>query len=78
MSAIDLAAPAITHFYLAVPGRCSIANHKMISKAILHPADMPMIIIEGARVPLPCSAVVHDDKLPATTLYWGAANFVDD
>ncbi len=78
MPSIDLAAPAIAHFYLAVPGRRSVADHEMIGQAVLHPADMPMIIIERARVSLPSSAVVDDDKLPATPLYWGAANCFDD
>jgi hypothetical protein len=78
MPAIDLAAPAIADFYLAVPARCSVANHEMIGKAVAHPADTPVIIIERARVSLPCSAVVHDDKLPTTPFYWRAANCVDD
>ena len=78
MPSIDLAAPPVAHFYLAVPSRCSVANHKMISEAVLHPTDMPMIIIECACVSLPCSTIVDDDKLPATPLYWGAANCFDD
>ena len=78
MSAIDLAAPAIAHFYLAVPAGCSVANHEMISKAVVHPADTPVIIIERTRVSLPCSAIVHDDKLPTPPLYWRAANCFDD
>ena len=78
MPAIDLAAPAVPHFYLAVAARCSVADHEMIGKAILHPPHLSMIIIERARVSLPCPAIVHDDKLPATPLYWRAANCFDD
>ena len=78
MPAIDLAAPTIAHFYLAVPARCSVANHEMISKAVVHPADTTVIIIERARVSLPCSAIVHDNKLPTPPLYWRATNCFDD
>jgi hypothetical protein len=78
MPAIDLAAPAIAHFYLAVPARCSVANHEMISKSVAHASHISMIIVERARVALPCSTVVHDDKLPTTTLYRRAANCFDD
>lgn len=78
MPAIDLAAPAIAHFYLAVPTRCSVANHEMISEAVAHPAHISVIIVERARVSLSCSAIVHDDKLPTTPLYWRASNCFDD
>jgi hypothetical protein len=73
-----LAAPAIAHFYLAVPARCSVANYEMISKSVAHASHISMIIVERARVALPCSTVVHDDKLPTTTLYRRAANCFDD
>jgi hypothetical protein len=38
---------------------------------------MPMIIIEGARIPLPCPAVVHDNKLPAPSFHWRTADRFD-
>jgi hypothetical protein len=37
----------------------------MISEAVLHVADMAVIIIERARVALARPAVVHHDHLPA-------------
>lgn len=78
VSAIDLTAPAIAHFYQAVAARCSVTDHEMISKAIPHAAHLSMIIIERARVSLPRSTIVDDDKLPAPPLYRRAANRVDN
>ena len=66
VAAVDLSPPTIAHFDLTVAGRSSIADHEMISKAVLHPAKMPVVIIECGRVSLTRSAVVHDDVLPAT------------
>jgi hypothetical protein len=78
MASIDLAPPAIADLDLAITSRCSVSNHKMIGKAILHTADMSMIIIKRARVSLPCAAVVHHYELPASTFYWRASNGFDD
>jgi hypothetical protein len=66
VAAIDLPAPAVPHFDLAVAGGSSIADHEMISESVLHSAEMPMVIIERRRVSLTRSTVVHDDILPAT------------
>src|SRR5438552_18883857 len=41
----------------------------MIRKAVLHPANMSMVIIENPCVALPRAAVVHDNKLPTTALH---------
>ena len=78
MPAVDLAAPAIAHFDLAVSRGCSVADHEMIGETILHPAHVPMIIIEDARVSLPRAAVVHHNELPAPPFHWRASNRVDD
>ena len=78
MASIDLAPPAIADLDLAITGRCSISNHKMISKTILHTANMPVIIIKRARVPLPCAAVVHHYELPAPAFYWRTSDGFDD
>jgi len=78
VAAIDLATPTISHFYLAITSRCSVPNHKMIGEAILHSADMAMIIIEDARISLPCPAVVHDNELPASSFHGRAADLFDD
>lgn len=77
MPAIDLAAPAIAYFDLAVPRGCSIPNDEMIGETILHPADMPMVIIEDAGVSLPRAAIMHHDELPATPFNWRASDRVD-
>src|SRR5437667_11717803 len=69
VTAVDLAPPPIAHFDLAVAGRCAVADYKMISKPVLHPSDMPMIIIKSAGVPLPSAAVVHHNELPATPFH---------
>ena len=76
--AVDLAPPAIPDFDLAIAGRCSIPDHEMIRKPILHTADMPMIIIKHTRVSLPCAAIMHDNELPATPFHWRASDSVDD
>jgi len=78
VTAVDLAPPAIAHFDLAVARGSSVADHKMIRKTILHPADMPMIIIKNPRVSLPGSAIVHHNELPATPFYRGAPDGFDD
>ena len=64
VTAIDLPPPAVTHLDLTIAGRCSVADHEMISESILHSADVPMVVIENAGVPLSCAAVVHDNVLP--------------
>ena len=66
MAAVDLPPPAIADFDLAVASRSSVADHEMVSEAVLHPTNVPVVIIECRRVSLTRTAVVHDDKLPAT------------
>ncbi len=78
MPAVDLAAPAIADFDLAIASGCSIPDHKMIRKPILHSAHMSMIVIKHARVSLPRAAIVHDNELPATPFHWRASDGVDD
>ena len=78
MAAIDLAPPAIADFDLPIARRCSIPDYEVIRKPILHPADMPMIIIKNPRVSLPRAAVMHDNELPATPFYWCAPDGFDD
>ena len=72
VAAVDLSPPTVPYFDLAVAGRSSVANHEMISESVLHPAKMPVIIIERGRIPLTGSAVVHNDVLPATPRDWRA------
>ena len=78
VATVDLAPPTIAHFDLAIPGRCSVPNHEMVRKPVLHAADMPMIIIENARVALSCAAVMHDNELPTTPLHRRAPNRFDN
>ena len=78
VAAVDLTPPTIAHFDLAVAGRSAVADHEVVGKTVLHPADMPMIIIKNARVPLPRSAVVHHNELPAVPFHGCAADSFDD
>ena len=72
VSAVDLPPPTVAHFDLTVTGRSSVADDEMISESVLHPAKMPVIIIERSRISLTRSAVVHDNVLPATPRDWRA------
>lgn len=80
--AVDVAAsrlpgPAIANLDLAVPRRCSIANHEVISEAISHPAHAAVIVIEHPRAPLARAAVVHDHEFPPGPLHRRAADRFD-
>ena len=78
MAAVDLTLPAVANFDLAVAAGSAVADHKVVGKAVLHPADVPMIIIKSARVPLARAAVVHHNKLPAAPLHRCASDSIDD
>jgi hypothetical protein len=77
MAAVDLAAPTVSDFDLAVAGRCPVANHEVISKPILHSPHMSMIIIEYPRIALARATVMHDNKLPAAPLDRRSADLFD-
>jgi len=76
MAAIDLPTPAIADFDLTIAGRSPIADHEMVSEPVLHPAKMPMIVIKRGSVALACSAIVHNDVLPATACDRRAINLI--
>src|SRR5438094_8775861 len=78
VAAVDLAPPAIAYFDLTVTGRSSVADHEMVCQPVLHPANMSVIIIKDARVPLPCTAVVHHHDLPTTPFDRRASDGFDD
>jgi hypothetical protein len=78
MAAVDLPPPAVADFDLAVAGRSSIADHKMIGEPVLHPPKMPVVIIESGGVALTRSAVVHHDVLPAAARNWCAIDLRTD
>ena len=64
---VNLPVPTIANFNLAVPGRGAVTDHKMISKAVLHSPDMPMIIIKDPRVSLSRTAIVDDYIFPSVS-----------
>ena len=68
VSTVELFCPARTNFNLAVARGSAIADDKVVGKAVLHLTHTAMIGIEDASVPLPGSAVVNDDVLPAPFL----------
>ena len=72
MAAVDLASPPIAYFDLAVAGRATVADDKVVCESIRHPSNMPMIVIEHGGIALPRSAVVYSNKLPATARDRGA------
>ena len=64
MAALKLASPPVSHLDLSVPARSTVANDKMVGQPIGHAPNVPVIIIENARVALPRPTVVHHDELP--------------
>jgi hypothetical protein len=78
MAAVNLAAPAIANFDFAVSGGSSIPDDEMISKAVLHAADVAVVIIKNPRAPLPSPAVVHNNELPAAPHDWRAIDLSAD
>jgi hypothetical protein len=78
MAAVDLAAPTVSHFDLAVASRCPVANHEVISEPVLHSPDMSMIIIEYPRVALARATVMNHNKLPTAPLDRRPADLFDD
>lgn len=78
VASVNLTAPAIAHFDLAVAGRSAIANHKMVSESVLHPAKMSMVIIERGSVALTRPAVMNDNVLPAAARHRSAIDLTAD
>ena len=78
MAAVDLASPAIAYFDLTVAGGSSVADHEMVCEPVLHPANMPVIIIKHARVSLPCATVMDNNELPTTPFHRRASDGFDD
>jgi len=75
VSAIDLTAPAIAYFDLAIAGRRAVPDDEMIGQPISHSAHVPVVIIENPGAALSCAAVVHNNELPATTHHRGPIDF---
>lgn len=78
MAAIDLAPPTIADLDLSVAGRCSITDHEVIGKTVLHPSHASMVIVEDARVALACPAIVDHNKFPAVTHDRRTTNLFND
>ena len=78
VAAVDLPAPAVADFNLAVAGGSAVADYEMISEPVFHSPDTPVVIIEHLGVSLPASAIVHDNEFPAITGHGRAAYFFDD
>ena len=78
VAAVDLTPPTIAHFDLPVARGSAVANHKVVRKTILHPANVPMIIIKSPRVSLPRAAIVHHNKLPAAPFHWCTSDRFDN
>src|SRR5438552_11424269 len=76
MAAVDLPPPPVAHFNLPIAGGSPIPDDEMISEAILHSANAPVVVIECGRVPLTRSAVVHNNILPATPRDWRAIDLI--
>ena len=69
--------PAVANLDLAVARGSAVADDEVISEPVLHPTNVPMIIIEHPGASLPRAAVVDDDEFPARALDWRAADRVD-
>src|SRR4030081_1083719 len=78
MAAVDLPAPAVAHFDLTIPGRCPVADNKMVGEPVLHPSHVTMVIIECRGIALSRPAIVHDDVLPPPLHDRGAVNLGPD
>ena len=78
MAAVDLAAPAIADFDLTVTRRCAVPDNEVICKAVLHAANMLVVIIKHTRIALSGAAIVHYNELPAAPFHGRAPNRFDD
>src|SRR5437868_10964335 len=80
MTAVNLAAPAIAHFDLAVAGRCAVPNHEVVGQSILHMPNVFMVVVENFCISLTRAAVVHHDKLPLriSPIRWRAIDLRPD
>jgi hypothetical protein len=78
VAAVDLAPPTIAYFDLTVAGGSSVPDHEMVCESVLHPANMPVIIIKDARVSLPCAAVMDNNELPSAPFHRRASDGFDD
>ncbi len=78
MTPVDLPTPAIADFDLTITRRCAVPDNEVICEAVLHAANMLMVIIKNTRIALPGAAIVYDNELPATPFHRRAPNRFDD
>ena len=78
MAAINLASPTIANFYFTISCRSPISDDEMVSKTVLHAADVAVVIIKNPCAPLSSPAVVHDNELPPAPHDWRAINLSAD
>lgn len=74
VAAIQLSRPAGANSNLAIAQAVVIADHKMVSQAVLHVSDIPMIPVHSRHRPGVDAAVVNNNILPAPGLDFGAAD----
>lgn len=74
VAAVNLTIPTVPNFDLTVSGRSAVPDNEVVSQSIRHFADMPMIIVENACVPLTSPAVMDDYVFPPVAR---DASFVD-
>lgn len=64
VAAVNLTAPTTSNFNFPVARRRSVANHKLISQAIGHFADLGVVIFESFRISLTRATVVDHNVAP--------------
>jgi hypothetical protein len=64
MSACHLLNPSVANFDLAIAGRCTVADDKMVGQSIWHFPHVAMIIVKDPSVTLSCSAIVDNNIFP--------------
>lgn len=74
VAAVDLFAPAGADLDFTVARGRAVADDKLVGKAVVHLADIGVIVVKCLRVALPRSAVVDDQIAPARFLYGSAVD----
>ena len=74
MAAGELNHPAVANLDLAVAGRGTVANDKMVGETIRHAPDVAVIVVKDPGVPLASPAIVHHDVFPAIPGHSGVIN----
>lgn len=78
VAAVDLFAPAGADLDFTITGRRAVADDKLIGQAVLHLADIGVVVVESLRVALPRSTIVDDQIAPAGFLDGSAVDLLAD